>query len=233
MLRNKKRKSLNYSYKPQSLKLNNDDEIVIQPNKINAFETIVNTHEFNRTMLKQAYENKNSIVGIGNKAWIAGTHNIRDVYDDIVHVPNWNKDQQFSKNVGLISNFIKTPEIGLSIGNSKEIQRYKQLDDFMKIHPETNELISHSLGSTVSLEYGKDKPNIKNFTYGAPVIDNNKNQNTTRYRQAYDPISSLDKGARTIPTTNPLDILQNHSYNNFYGTTQNTLLGDGTQILIE
>ena len=94
-------------------------------------------------------------------------------------------------------------------------------------------LISHSLGSTVSLEYGKDKQNIKKIPYGAPVIDNNKNENTTRYRQAYDPVSIFDRGARSIPTTNPLDILGNHSYNIFYGTTQNTLVSDGTQILIE
>ena len=170
MFGDKKRKSLNYSYIPQSLKLNNGDEVVIQPNKINAFETIANTHEFNRTMLKQAYKKNNSIVGIGNKAWIAGTHNIRDVYDDIVHIPNWNKDQQFSKTAGeiasgftgvvttgLVSEFTENPEIGLSIGgyvakktndivmditkhvgNSKEIQRYKQLDAFMQNYPKTD-----------------------------------------------------------------------------------------------
>ena len=103
----------------------------------------------------------------------------------------------------------------------------------MTKNPNTDIPISHSLGSSASLEYGKDKPNIKNITYGAPVLDLNSNQNTTRYMQSGDLISSLDRGANTIQTTKPFDVLHNHSYStDFDGYTQNTYLSDNREILI-
>ena len=103
----------------------------------------------------------------------------------------------------------------------------------MSKHPSTDTLISHSLGSSASLEYGKDKPNINNITYGAPVLDSNSNQNIIRYRQQFDPISSFGFGANTIETNKSFDVLHNHSYpTDFDGIIENTKLSDGGEIVI-
>ena len=234
------------------------------PKGWNAFETIQNSHGFNRSMLNVAYKHPDAVVGVNNRACVAGTRNKRDIYDDITKIPNWNYDDIFSKSVGKVAeNFSgkfvegfltetifapiaqpsgqvvgravnqKTQEITKDVGNTKASQRYQDLDKYMSKNPNTDTLISHSLGSSASLEYGKDKPNIKNITYGAPVLDLNSNQNATRYRQSGDLISSLDRGANTIETTKPFDALHNHSYStDFDGITQNTYLSDGQQILI-
>ena len=74
---------------------------------------------------------------------------------------------------------------------------------------------------------------LKKFTYGGPILDLNSNQNTTRFRQSSDLISALDRGAKSIETTKPFNVLHNHSYStDFDGITQNTKLSDGREILI-
>ena len=44
----------------------------------------------------------------------------------------------------------------------------------MSKNPNTDTLISHSLGSSASLEYGKDKPNINNITHGGLKVNGKK-----------------------------------------------------------
>ena len=265
MLHHKKRKYNNYYYKPQKLNLNEqENENKTNIHHWNAYETILNTHGFNRSMLNVAYKHPDAVVGVGNRAYVAGTRNKRDIYDDITKIPNWNYDNIFSKSVGKVSeNFSskfvegalketvlapiaiptgefvgravnqKTQEITQNVGNTKASQRYQDLEKYMSKNPNTDTIISHSLGSSVSLEYGKDKPNINNITYGAPVLDLNSNQNTTRFRQKFDPVSAFDRGANTIETNKPFDVLHNHSYStDFDGYTQNTKLSDGGEILI-
>ena len=261
---NRKRRH-NYIYKPKKLNLNQEEEEnKTNIHRWNAFETILNTHGFNRSMLNVAYKHPDAVVGVNNRAYVAGTRNKRDIYDDITKIPNWNHDNIFSKSVGKIAeNFSgkfvegflketifapisigagefvgravnqKTQELTKDVGDTKASQRYQDLDKYMSKNPNTNTLISHSLGSSASLEYGKDKPNIKNITYGAPVLDLNSNQNTTRYRQSGDLISAFDRGANTIETNKPFDVLHNHSYStDFDGITQNTKLSDGGEVLI-
>ena len=92
------------------------------------------------------------------------------------------------------------------------------------------------MGSSVALEYGKDKPDITNYTYGAPLVNLDSNLNTTRYRQRGDIFSVLDRGARTYETTDPLNLPDNHNYAGIEGVTANTTLPGGaydTEILIE
>ena len=265
MLLSKKRKHNNYIYQPGKLKLNQEDkENKINIHHWNAYETILNSHGFNRSMLNVAYKHPDAVVGVDNRAYVAGTRNKRDIYDDITKIPNWNYDNIFSKSVGKVAeNFSgkfvegflketifapiaigagefvgravnqKTQEITKDVGNTKASQRYQDLDNYMSKNPNTDTIISHSLGTSASLEYGKDKPNINNITYGGPVLDLNSNQNTTRFRQKGDLISAFDRGANTIETTKPFDVLHNHSYStDFDGQIQNTKLSDDNQILI-
>ena len=265
MLHHKKRKYNNYYYKPKTLNLNEQEkENKTNIHHWNAYETILNSHGFNRSMLNVAYKHPDAVVGVDNRAYVAGTRNKRDIYDDITKIPSWNYDNIFSKSVGKIAeNFSgkfvegflketvfapisigagefvgravnqKTQEITKDVGNTKASQRYQDLDNYMSKNPNTDTIISHSLGTSASLEYGKDKPNINNITYGGPVLDLNSNQNTTRFRQKGDLISSFDFGANTIETTKPFDVLHNHSYStDFDGQIQNTNLSDGSQILI-
>ena len=120
-----------------------------------------------------------------------------------------------------------------AIGDTKSLTRYKQLENYLELNKDINELISHSMGSSVSLEYGKDKPDITNYTYGAPLVNLDSNLNTTRYRQRGDIFSVFDRGARTYETRDPLNLPDNHNYLGIEGVTANTTLSDGTEILIE
>ena len=58
-------------------------------------------------MLDLAYANKNKIVSISNKLWVAGTASKSDMLEDIAYIPDW-KAIKASEN---ISNFV-----GASIG---------------------------------------------------------------------------------------------------------------------
>ena len=88
---NRKRRH-NYIYKPKQLNLNQEEE----ENKTNihhwnAFETIQNSHVFNKNMLDLAYANKNKIVGVKDKIWVAGTASKSDMLEDALYIPDWKK----------------------------------------------------------------------------------------------------------------------------------------------
>ena len=55
------------------------------------FNSVKNTHAFNATMLRLAYEHPNKVLTVGDKMYIAGTvpTNPRDVWDDVSKIPNW------------------------------------------------------------------------------------------------------------------------------------------------
>ena len=108
MLHHKKRKYNNYYYKPQKLNLNEqENENKTNIHHWNAYETIQNTHSFNKNMLDLAYANKNKIVGVNDKVWVAGTASKGDMLEDIQYIPNWKKIGLSEK----ISDFV-----GASIG---------------------------------------------------------------------------------------------------------------------
>ena len=107
MILGKKRKH-NYIYQPGKLKLNQEEkENKINTHHWNAFETIVNSHVFNKNMLDLAYANKNKIVSINDKLWVAGTASKSDMLEDALYIPDW-KAIKASEN---ISNLV-----GASIG---------------------------------------------------------------------------------------------------------------------
>ena len=54
-------------------------------------------------MLNVAYKHPDAVVGVNNRAFVAGTRNKRDIYDDITKNPNWNYDNILSKSVGEIA----------------------------------------------------------------------------------------------------------------------------------
>ena len=55
------------------------------------FNSVKNTHAFNATMLRLAYEHPKKTFTVGEKMYIAGTDpsNLRDVWDDVSKIPNW------------------------------------------------------------------------------------------------------------------------------------------------
>ena len=74
MLHHKKRKYNNLIYKPKTLKLNEEEtENKTNIHHWNAYDTILNTHGFNRSMLNVAYKHKDAVVGVDNRAYVAGT----------------------------------------------------------------------------------------------------------------------------------------------------------------
>ena len=57
------------------------------------FNSVKNTHAFNATMLRLAYEHPKKTFTVGEKMYIAGTDpsNLRDVWDDVSKIPNYKK----------------------------------------------------------------------------------------------------------------------------------------------
>ena len=55
------------------------------------FNSVKNTHAFNATMLRLAYEHPKKTFTVGEKMYIAGTDpsNLRDVWDDVSKIPNY------------------------------------------------------------------------------------------------------------------------------------------------
>jgi len=90
------------------LNLNQEEkENKVNPHHWNAFESIQNSHVFNKNMLDLAYANKNKIVGIKDKIWVAGTASKSDMLEDALYIPDWKKIRLSEK----ISDFV-----GASIG---------------------------------------------------------------------------------------------------------------------
>ena len=64
------------------------------------WEAVKNTHDMNRSMLNVAYRKKGDyITSIGDQVAVAGTDNLRDVYDDITKILNLNYNNMFSNAV--------------------------------------------------------------------------------------------------------------------------------------
>ena len=157
----------------------------IQLTKTIGFNNNVHFHKLNEIGLNKAYESNNKTHVDNDTLYIAGTSNLRDVWDDITKIPFW--------------------------GNIKNSQRYKQAEQVLNNNPKVKNIVSHSLGSSVALEFEKDnKDRFKTTTYGAPILQFGSTTGN-RYRKIYDPVSLFDSGAQTIPklSINP------HSYSDF------------------
>lgn len=65
-------------------------------------------------------------------------------------------------------------------------------------------MVGHSMGGSVVLEIGADRPTIRTVTYGAPVFSFSSSDD--RHRDFFDPFSVFDFGADSRHLTFP------HSY---------------------
>ena len=134
-----------------------------------------NFHKLNSDGLNKAYNNNNKIHVENDTLYIAGTSNLKDVYDDITTIPVW--------------------------GNIKDSTRYNQAKTALDFNPNITKIIGHSLGGSVALEFQKNNAKYNTTTYGAPVLqfDTQKGQ---RYRFPFDPVSYMDRGAITVDKFN-------------------------------
>ena len=235
-----------------------DDEIEnkIETKPKNSFELIKNSHSFNANMLNAAYKAKNKVVTVANKTYVAGTDSMKDVYDDITKIPNWNYKNLASDTAAtftgafatgfltevtgnpqlstLAGGYVadKTKDLTKGIGDVKTSTRYNQLAKEINTHPQVNDILGHSLGGSVALEYQRNNPKFNSTTYGAPVFEPfSKNSNASRFRQSGELVSALDSGAKTL-NTDTMNPMANHGYDGFDGFASNTVTDD-LQILIE
>ena len=93
-----------------------------------------NFHKLNSDGLNKAYNNNNKIHVDNDTLYIAGTSNLKDVYDDITTIPVW--------------------------GNIKDSTRYNQAKTALDFNPSITKIIGHSLGGSVALEFQKIMQNI-------------------------------------------------------------------------
>ena len=142
--------------------------------------------------LRRAYEHGDYYVH-GRTMFIAGSHTIRDWFDDITKVPAW--------------------------GDLKGSERYQKALEEFKNNREIDTVVGHSLGGSASLDLKKNYPSRikKSRTYGAPVMDllGSESENVDRYRNWLDPVSIFDRGAKKSIKWNLLDSGSlTHDYSN-------------------
>jgi len=129
----------------------------------------------------------------GRTMFIAGSHTVRDWFDDITKVPAW--------------------------GDLKDSDRYQKVLKEFTNNDAIDTVVGHSLGGSVSLELQKNYPDRikKSRTYGAPVMDllGSEAENVDRYRNWFDPVSIFDRGAKKSIKWNVLDSGSlTHDYSN-------------------
>ena len=147
--------------------------------------------------LKEAYNDPQSVVHHGDILYIAGTHSLRDVADDLL-IP-----------LHLVRNS----------------QRYQQASAALhRANGRVKYLAGHSLGGAIAAVLQEDAingnlgPKYRGFrevrTYGAPLLHSDHIPNLHAFRRGWDPISALDSGAATSSavTWNP------HSYGGYNRT---------------
>ena len=134
-----------------------------------------NFHKLNENGLNKAYNSHNKIHVDNDTLYIAGTSNLKDVYDDLTKIPFY--------------------------GNLKDSTRYNQAKIALDFNPNINKIVGHSLGGSVALEFQKNNPKYNTTTYGAPVLQIGSKLGN-RYRFPYDPVSYLDNGAITVDKIN-------------------------------
>ena len=130
-----------------------------------------NFHERNTIGLANAHSSNNKTYIEGDTAYIAGTDNWKDVFNDWVKIP---------------------------LGLTRYSQRYKDADEILKSNPQVTKLTGNSLGGVVSLELQKNHPDrdYNVTTYAAPVVQFS-NDKHMRFRKSGDLISMFDSGSIT------------------------------------
>ena len=215
-LNKKRRKDINIINKPQRWRdFSFHDVKINKPNKIknpviDGYDQIKNTHRFNETLLRQAYKKPGDWTATsGDKMAVAGSQTAKDWYDDVTKVPFW--------------------------GDLRRSDRFGELNTALLKHPETKQLIGHSLAGAVALEKQKYYPNLETVTYNAPLLQVSSMPQGNRYRNTMDPVSMFDKGAKSIGEGSLFNPKMSHSYTGNAKDTyaSNTILPNNTEILIE
>ena len=142
--------------------------------------------------LRRAY-NQGDYYVHGKTMFIAGSHTVRDWFDDVTKVPSW--------------------------GDLRNSERYQKTQKVFEDQEQIDTVVGHSLGGSVSLELQKNYPDrkLKSRTYGAPVMDmlGSEAENVDRYRNWFDPVSIFDRGAKKSIKWNVLDSGSlTHDYSN-------------------
>ena len=139
----------------------------------------------------------------GKTMFIAGSHTLRDWYDDFIQIPVY--------------------------GDIRNSERYQKVLDVFRNRGEIDTVVGHSLGGSVALEFQKNYPDRikKSRTYGAPVFDllGSESEDVDRYRNWLDPVSVLDRGAKKSIKWNILDSGSlTHDYSNIADSIKTTEL---------
>ena len=152
--------------------------------------------------LRRAYEQGDAYTH-GSTLYVAGSHTVRDWVDDFSRIPVWKP----------------------LFGGSKAIHRYQMAEQARKAtKPDT--VVGHSLGGAVALQEQKENPELKSRTYGAPVFDPlGMSPSNERFRSYGDPVSILDRGARSSLDAPSLNISGFHGYD--ATASRNTSDGSG------
>ncbi len=133
--------------------------------------------------------------------YIAGSHTLRDFYDDVVTGPFW--------------------------GSVKDSERYQQAEKMLKANPLVRTNIVHAFGGAVSHELQKDHPGLRTVTYGSPTISLGNVGGEGRCRNAWDPVSMFDRGAvqQTHPNPTSFNALTHDYHNNTNVSSKDGSLG--------
>ena len=134
--------------------------------------------------LKRAYASDSGAYIHGNRMYVAGTRNLRDVYDDITKVP-------FSL--------------------TRHSDRFKSAKRVLDENPQVETLIGHSLAGAIVQDLNKDNGmRYVTRSYNAPTVSFQQSGETGgnyRIRDRRDWVSAFDKGAISVDRNkpNPLD----------------------------
>ncbi len=145
-----------------------------------------------KTGLENAYAQGDTYAN-GDTLYIAGTHNLQDVFDDVSKVPFW--------------------------GDARQAARYQAAEKALEANPNIKRVVGHSLGGSVALELQKNHPGLDSRTYGAPVWDPLSQDKlfgkVERYRNLTDPVSFFDGSANNSIKWNPFTSWSlTHSFDN-------------------
>jgi hypothetical protein len=138
--------------------------------------------------LQSAYNDANGLYQRGDTLYIAGTRNLG-------HVAEWWK---------------------IPAGHVKDSDIYGKTNSYLSQHPEVKNLVGHSYGGSVALEFQKGNNSYSTRTYGAPVFDpipRNPLHKPERYCNKFDPVCAADFGASKRDYINPFNP-NPHSYFN-------------------
>lgn len=132
--------------------------------------------------LRRAYE-QGDAYSHNKTIYVAGSHTARDWWDDFTKLP-------------------------FNSSNIHRLHMAKQAAEATR--PST--VVGHSLGGAVALRMQQEKPDLRTRTYGAPVFDPLGQHPGDRYRSYGDPVSVLDRGAKSSLTKPSANVSLFHGY---------------------